>query len=757
MSVRRFSSALTVAAVLACWPLCHGARAEVAFSPFELASADPALGLQAEYAYEPAISADGGFVAFTGVIASKNGVFRKNLATGELQSVALGTGAGSPSISADGRYVSFTTSDDPVTGAPAGEGCTQVYVRDMDQTGIEKEHLEPGPASAYWIVSAPSRSKEPLKYEGPEDQNGKCPEGSASANRVAISADGSKVAFTVIGKSNLVGNPAAIETPPEQVAVRALAHGDFENETTTLVSVVQGGSEQPVGGGAALSGRPSVVPHPRPNGGTIQVSHDDVSTAAISADGSTVAWMGVNIAQQAPVAPSAQRFVLKPEPAFQYAEPLWRRIAPEPGATRRVLAGDEEACPPSCAGGLDLGWEEQRENSGEEPLGPQYGSDIDGWHRSFSFEGALTPQLSANGEQVAILSTQPDYGHPPDFGNNQTDKEKTPDTNAFVVSMAPGLTREQAITRLTDWGSPDFSNTALDGSIGEVAISGDGTRVAFATERNVFALAPPALITAPVSQLEPPQLYEVDLQAGTLALVSEGYNGEPANREEGKGGVSAASLSGDGTALTLASGSSNLAYGTVNEGSAVFVTTEQESPAEPGSQSVSPLPPGPAAETAWSISATAGASHGALVIDVSVPGAGRLGVSASAPVPVRVPLRAASRKPTTRVPSGHASAARARMITVIATRQVAHAAVATRNEGLVQLRLLPSGAYRSLAYGRGGLYATISVTFSAPGHHTLTKTLKASFPRLYATRKQSKPPARKLAHKSSTTNARGRR
>ena len=519
----------------------------------------------------------------------------------------------------------------------------------------------PGERGAFEIVSARTGSREPLVYEGSgkvgknkeTGREEKCPGGgSASAARAAISEDGREVAFTVLGKSNLTAeqsNPDATVTPPDQVAVRELgatpeasipAGATPETPTTTLVSVTRG--EQPVPGGAALSGRPEIQQQPLRHGeGTTELSNVDASTAAISADGNAVAWMGVNIFDQAPTNGGRIETIEKEIEGGQkyvddYAEPLWREISPK-RETRRPLAGDDASapdCPPSCAGGLDLEWDEQATAESQELVGPQYGSDVAGWKTGFLKVETVTPQLSKDGQEVAIISTQPNYGHLPEFGSFEADREKQPDANAFVVNMASGLSRAQAITRLTEWGSIDFENRALDGAIDQIAISSDGTRVAFTTERSVFALAPPALITAPVSQEEPAQLYEANLKAGTLALVSEGYNGEPANLERGESGANEPALSADGGVVALTSGSSNLAFGTINQGSAVFVTREDDSPDEPGRQSVTALPPGPAGEQEWSISATAvSTSGGALLIDVSVPGAGRLAASASAPVP----------------------------------------------------------------------------------------------------------------------------
>ena len=559
MSIRRLAPALATVAILLAWPACEQAAAQATFTPFELATGDPAHGLQAEYAYEPAVSANGEYVAFTGVVASRPGVYRKNLATGALAMVALGSGTGAPSISADGRYVSFTTSDEPLTGTPTSDGCTEVYRRNM-------EPMEGEPVFA--LASALSgAADQPLTYAG--SAKAQCPGGgSASASRVALSADGNEVAFTVIGLSNLTAEPSAqpgvTPTPPEQIAVR-----NFTTNNTTLVSVTQaslGGTPQPVPSGATLSGSTLLAGAPRKEGGNIELGQA-ASTAAISADGSTVAWMGIDVAAQAPTGnlPHVGEY------ADSYAEPLWRRIAEGPAApTRRVLAGGDPsapACPPVCAGGLDLEWgTEFLDTSNYVGQGPAYGSFISDAETGFTSVYDVTPQLSRDGMEVAILSTQPSYEHLPNLAGQKSLK-KPPTANAFVVNMTPGLTREQAITRLTEWASPDFSNAELDAGIGQIAISGDGTRVAFTTERVTFPLAPPVLVTPPANQAETTQLYEANLQAGTLALVSEGYNGEPANFEEKRGGVSEASLSGDGKVLALASGSSNLAYGTVNEGS----------------------------------------------------------------------------------------------------------------------------------------------------------------------------------------------
>ncbi|HEY7961891.1 MAG TPA: hypothetical protein VID29_08220 [Solirubrobacteraceae bacterium] len=731
--------AVALLTTLAC---CASARA--AFTPFALVSADPAGGLEADYAYDPAISGGGRYVAFTGSVTSQPGVYRKDLVTGALAPVALGTHAGAPSVSEDGRYVSFTTDENPATGAASGGPgvCSSVYVRDMQQPL--------GQPGAFTLVSARDGSVEGLAYSPPAGAR-TC--GSAAAARVALSADGSTVAFTVLSPSDLTGACEMQEetlkcpTPEDQVAVR-----DWKAQRTTLVSATRaslGGTPAPIPRGAALAGPTSSGQISLPNGGSTELAVG-ASTAAISADGSTVAWMGIDVAEQAPVAQPPTLVLNYPD---SYAEPLWRRIADGSGAlTRRMLAGDDPSapqCPPACPGGLDLEWDTQG-ISGSEYTGtaPQYGSYTSQAGQSNGFGAgaglgdplaAVTPQLSADGMTVALLSTQPDYGADPNFGLfNAT---VPPPANAFVVHMAPGLTRAQAIRRLTDWASLDFGNAELDSPIKNIALSPDGTRVAFTTERIAFPLAPPALITPTVSQAGVTQLYEANLPGGTLAMVSFGYDGQPAND-----GVIATAFSADGKTLALSSAATNLVYGVVNEGSDVYVTEEIHSPPAPGQQSVGPLPPDPVAEIPWNISATASPSpDGSLDLYVSVPGAGRLSASAVSAISR---LAAAGHRPHRTTKRGHARPARAaqrrgshtpRRSTAPARRghrptaprgtTIARAAANAAGPDVIELHLVPAARYDALLQSSSfGLYTTIAIVFTAPGHPPVRITLRASFP-----------------------------
>jgi Tol biopolymer transport system component len=680
--------------------------------------------IQADYAYSPAISADGRYVVFTGSVDSVTGVYRKELATGALALVAGGD-ASAPSVSGDGRYVSFTTTQNPVTGASE---CSAVWVRDMEPAAGEPE---------FELASALNGSPESLAYAG----SGKagCPGGgSAAANRVALSENGRKVAFTVIGESDLGvsdpdGQTPAIDAPPDQVVVRNLKTDETTLVSATLASEQAGDTPEPVPGGAALAGDEIDKEGPLASLGIQEdgSSHPvSASTAAISADGSTVAWMGVDIPEQAPAAPADAAQAVGNKYADDYDEPLWRRIAAGPGApTRRILGGDDPASPTG-EGPLNLHWNGTGVYPEPADVGPELGayiemkdfnesSEYESGARTPTFE-SITPQLSANGETAALLSTAPPSGNEPTYGAGITEPSVLAPANAFIVNMAGGLTRSQALTPLTEWGAhdfgPDVANTA---PIASIAISPDGTRVAFTTMRTIFPLTPPVLITPQVTTTADSQLYEIDLRSNTLALVSSGYEGAPADAD-----VYSPSFSGNGDTLVFASDAHNLVYGAVNSGSSdVFSVSDEATPEGQGQQSISPSPPGPPLAPTWQISATAQRGpNGSLLLDVAVPGAGKLRAAASAAVPVT-----ASAKKTTIRGRARKSTARKSAHKRVATRTLTSATATTVAPGLVQLRLLPASRYRSLEKSRGGLFATIEIAFAAHGHKGLMQTLQASF------------------------------
>jgi hypothetical protein len=701
--------------------------ARAAFGPFTVVSGSPQLDLPAEYAYDAAISSNGEYVAYTGSIAGQPGVYRMNLTSGraEVEVVALGAHTGAPSISEEGQYVSFTTDENPLTGEPTGGSseCSSVYVRDMKES--------PQSPGAYTLVSARNGSTESLSYAPPSEPHQAC--GSASSYRAAISGNGNEVAFTVLSPSDLTSAKAGqTETPAGQVAVRFL-----EQHRTELVSVTRPSTNspggEPVPGGGALIG-PGIL-----EGLSAERPISD-STAAISANGNAVAWMGINVQAQT-------ELVTPPPDSGGYAEPLWRNIEEEPQTqTRSVLSGGDPSateCPPSCEGGLDLLW-----NVGVETTlksGPIYGSfpAPEGYNEVGTVADHLdvvTPQLSANGNEVALLSTQPNYGEDPQYPPNF--KISPPTANAFIVNMTPGLTRAQSITRLTAWASLSLNNIPLAGPIEDIAISPDGTRVAFITQRISFPLAPPALISPPLSQYSNLQLYEANLPAGTLELVSRGYDGLPANQS-----TLDVSLNEDGSTVALTSFAGNLAFGAGGTGGTVFVTHEVTSPPGSGQQTISPRPTEPPTVPAWRISATASPGpDGSLLLYVSVPGAGSLGASA---IQAFALSTLTAGHPSSSGDHRGAGRAAARQV---AAHTVARATSSVKEAGVVRLRLTLSRAYKALLDKHKELFTNITVTFKAAGHPSLSEKLQASFhasPSFYAL------PKRKRTAVKSTRRATG--
>src|SRR6185437_2486886 len=155
-------------------------RAAAAFGPIELISKSSRE--QAQFATEPALSADGRYVAFCGELGGHEGIFREQRDNGSIVPVAVGpfsfercyeSGryANAPSISADGRYIAFTTAA-PLVEADEEPETNDVYIADMATS-----------PPTYTLVSAVDGSAEPM------------PGAAFSAGRVAMSADANRVAF----------------------------------------------------------------------------------------------------------------------------------------------------------------------------------------------------------------------------------------------------------------------------------------------------------------------------------------------------------------------------------------------------------------------------------------------------------------------------------------------------------------------------------------------------------------------------------
>lgn len=671
MSVARVMAATLLAfgAVLAC-----AAPANAGLGPIRLLSKSATE--QADEAVAPVLSADGHYLAFQGTIGGLSGVFRKDLRSGEVTPVVAGSAyeegssgsdASAPSISADGRFVSFTTTTRLDLVNDTQPSSSDVYVADMNAS-----------PPAYGLASALNGLTTGLGYAGGG--------GSAASSRVALSADGRKVVFVTTAPSNLTSEPGGStegeETPAGQVVLR-----DLETKRTTLVS-----NERDPGSGS-MTALPVL-------GGAVLERNDLplLSGAALSADGTTVAWLGVDLQEQVPLL-ADETVAISTEDgasAFPYDEPLWRRVADGPlSPTRRIIGGGDptaSGCPsggtlgnPACQGPF-MGLSDKNTDLLNSALG---------WLGVPRVNGV--PRLSADGRTVALI------GNP------------TEATNVFLVDMGAGGSRRDAVDQLTREVSVNPANPAAvvnqerfipqNGHIFDLAISPDGKRIAFATGRQQFPLAPPNLIGSPPPQLGLVELYLIDLDGETLQRVTHGDGGpgeaslaSTGLARDGAGAISPSFGAGSGL-IAFASTASNLVEGDGNDGSDAFMVERDEAARLPGAVAISPQPPARKRKSRWHLALSAfSLPSGRVRLVAVVPGAGTLRVKAGAVVGVGSP-----------------------------PRTLATARARARKGGPLALTLGLPSRYRRLARSREGLYATLRVGFHGRGGKPLRGRLEARF------------------------------
>lgn len=497
------------------------------------------------------------------------GIFRFDLATKALEKVADGDlfdeatneflrlGAANPSISADGRFVAFTTAEQLV--ATDDNDNIDVYVRDMA--------LPIGAAGAYDLVSARHGGDVPASYGEPSLPFPGSEPGSALSRGVAISADGQRVVFRTEVASDLPAS-AAVDVPEGQVFLR-----DRAANTTTLVTA----ERDPVSG--AMTALPA--------GGAYQ--------AALSADGSTVAWTGENAV--------VQTTFLKGEvqdAAFVYY--LWRRVGANPGAPTRRVTGladpDDPACPPQQTSFFN------RTNTGPcyGPLGTQEGllSDITG----------QVPVLSGDGYKVLFLT-----GSPP-----RPVLATASGLDLFVTDMTPGVSRKTGTLELTR--DTVGNELATAGPLAGITMSPSGRYLAITTSRTRFALPTLQQLGEPRPVPGPRELYVIDLVPRTVERVTRTYWGGDIEADV----LPQPSISEDGGRIAFASFSATLFFGDANGTSDVFVAERQLD----AGQGPPPVPPGAGLPGGTieegrrlRISARAVARPGGVIIlVVSVPAAG---------------------------------------------------------------------------------------------------------------------------------------
>lgn len=511
------------------------------------------------------------------------GIFRFDLQTRNLVKVADGDlfresdkaflrrGATNPSISADGRYVAFTTAQQLV--AADTNSNLDVYVRDMN--------VAAGEPGSYALASARDGSSTPATYAPPAIPLPTGNPGAELSPGVAISADGTRVAFRTEGESDLPARPAA-DTPAGQIFLR-----DLTTQQTTLITAVRNA------GTGAMTAEPA--------GGALG--------AVLSADGGTVAWTGRQAAAQT-------RFLggENTDPSFNYY--LWRRAPFGAAEETRRITGLADPDDPVCRQmeeanpGMTTVFSPGATGPCLGPLTDQEGNRAD--------IGAQLPALSGDGYTVAFLT-----GAGP-----RPLVQSGPGLDLFITDMHPGLSRKAATVELTRDGTA--GDLATSAALGSVAISPDGRYLGLTTSRTKFIL--PALQQLGGGRVVPgPQeLYVVDLQARTIERATRSTAGGDTD-----GGVQdGVTVSADAERVAFSSFASNLFFGDSNQRADAFVVSRlAEAPAgtpgggsgEGGTSSVTAGRAGPRV-----IVRAKAKADGVVVLTITVPAAGRVKAIATA-------------------------------------------------------------------------------------------------------------------------------
>jgi hypothetical protein len=450
--------------------------------------------------------------------------------------------------------------------------------------------------------------------------------------------------------------------------------------------------------------------------------------ASISADGSTVAWLGQNVADQVRTLPGE---TLLPG----YSEPLWRRIADGPRAPTLAVTGYSDPLAAACLASGESA--PAQPPSLSDPCQGPFRTEPPSAGTSTQVEVDTVPELSADGLKVAFLANAPLVAQGGDFGQGIHDRH----SDLYVVDMREGLSRTQALTPLSEVASADLNDPASTANIVDFGISPDGSQVAFTTQRTVFPLGSPAYVSAPAATPGMTELFDVDLADNTVTRVTGGFEGGASEHphppstpgvdpyREADGALSP-SFSADGRTLAFSSTASNLVYGDGNtppgtgsttfDGSDAFVVQRQIFTGSPAPQYVSLPPDNPSPTPDWLLGVHA-VSHadGSIVLEVDAPGAGALKAAAQAAVLVR------RRRVHTAV---RGPLHRRRLAVTVATRTVAtgkdpHASAQVP----ARLVLTLDPRYRSLADAPGGLSANVTVTFTAPGRPLLRQSVPVTF------------------------------
>lgn len=477
-----------------------------------------------------AISGDGRYVAYT--TRARNffddddpdpdgafragGIFVRDMTTGKQRLVAHGElrseaaadtvlrrGALNPSLSHDGRYVVFSTGAQLVPEDTNGN--VDVYLRDM--------HSEIGAPGAFELISKTSAGQ-PATYvtTGPDRPGLNL--GSDIAPRSAISADGRYVVFKTADVVSDLPDGGLAETAGNQVFVRDRLTG-----TTTTVTRDRATGE-PVGGG--------------------------LGPATISADGSTVAWVGREAPRQTALVTGESL-----DPALDYY--LLRRVADGPSAVTRRITGYADPSDPACGPGVTIAEHLTAE-------GPCYGP-ITAPEGRYAGLLATPPVMSADGTRVAYLTNAGPRGSLVVGTVN----------DLYLTDLRPGVSLRASTIELTrEAGTTAATNAGLDA----VAMSADGRWIVFTTMRTQQPLAALRVVGPTRAAATVRDLYLVDTRERTVERAGTSAAGGDPNGSVG----SLPAIDAAGRRIAFISAATNLFFGDANGHQDAFVVDRLDAP-----------------------------------------------------------------------------------------------------------------------------------------------------------------------------------
>ncbi len=484
-------------------------------------------------------------------------IFRKDRTTGAIDLVArstrfdaesertfCGTTGANAGMSADGRYVAFGTDEQLV---PADTNFnSDVYVRDMTKSiSTAADATRDDDAAGTWeLVSARDGGDVPAGYEPTLSECSSFGLGSIlPPSGEVISDDGRRVIFI----SSMFGVTTDLPNRPTADGPRgSLFWRDLDANATR--SVARESSD------ASTAGVPVGIDAPEPV---------PVTEVAISGDGTKVAWVGKYGPSQVRIAD--QEYLSRSQDPTVY-HTLWRDMSLG-GATqtRRVIPLVDFDDPNCTETALEALTHEQLQDSTSQSS-PCMGPLV---HDPSSDSGAGDLALGKDGLTIAwtmVGRLRPGAN----AGNSSFGRD------AWVTTMAPGVSRK-AGTRVITRAATDTTSPGTGATVVEVALSGDGRKLALTTQRTNFSSLTAPSPVGPLPLITSLNVFRVTLASDRtpelLELVSRSTSGgdisvgleQPAS---GEGLL----YSGDGTAIVFGSVADNLFEGDANEVPDVFVS-----------------------------------------------------------------------------------------------------------------------------------------------------------------------------------------